>query len=365
MAHEINNPVSSIMLNTPVLKRILNDIHPILEAYSNQEPSITYGGFSSAYLKDNLDQLLSDISDGADRIAMLVKRLKDFARKTDIIEKNSMNLNEAVENAVKLSHATARKSAIDLMLIPGNDLPAMIGHRQSIEQIALNLIINAIQAIDHDNGKITVTTGCRKTDQHLFIKVSDNGRGIDPSIHDKIFDPFVTTRQTEGGTGLGLSVTYTLVNEHDGEITFQSRNGRGTTFTVLFPTAKRRHPAKILVVDDEPRVRRMLIKTLAKDRAYNVQEAADGIEALIKIGIEQPDLLILDIMMPKMDWLEVCKAIKNSSKLSDMDTIIITGLPDDPKLKKIADLGFTDICPKPFDREELLARVHRILTAKG
>jgi len=82
---------------------------------------------------------------------------------------------------------------------------------QSIEQIILNLIINASQAIDHDRGKVEIVTGFEKRTGQIFTSISDNGRGIDQSISDRIFDPFVTDRQADGGTGLGLSITYKLV----------------------------------------------------------------------------------------------------------------------------------------------------------
>ena len=101
----------------------------------------------------------------------------------------------------------------------------------------MNLTINAIAAIDHDHGKIIIATGIRQKEERIYVSVSDNGRGIDPFISDKIFDPFFTTRQEEGGTGLGLSVTHNLVKVHDGEITFESEKGKGTTFTIKLPVS--------------------------------------------------------------------------------------------------------------------------------
>jgi signal transduction histidine kinase len=146
-----------------------------------------------------------------------------------------MELNTAVLNAVRLIETTLRKSNILLKYELEEKSPVIEGNLQSIEQIIMNIAINATQAIKHTKGRIEIATGLEKTNGKAFITISDNGQGIDPTIADKIFDPFVTTRQAEGGTGLGLPITYNLVEAHGGEITFKSAEGEGTSFTVAFP----------------------------------------------------------------------------------------------------------------------------------
>jgi signal transduction histidine kinase len=301
MAHEINNPNSLIMLNVPILQDIWRDIQPVIKQHALKEPRKKYGGLTYSYLDKKLETLLSDMHAAATRISGITKNLMTFARKSDIADKQPMKVNDSVENAIRLAQTTLRKSGIDLEYVLSEDLPLMQGNHTSIEQIVVNLLINALQAIDHDQGKIKLTTGVTKKDARVFISVADNGRGIDPSISDKIFNPFVTTRQAEGGTGLGLSVTYSLVKAHDGEITFESKVGKGTVFTVSFPIQLRKIPAKILVVDDDKSIRRVLILALAKTQDYAVEEASNGTEALVKLGTYRPDLLILDIFMPAMD----------------------------------------------------------------
>jgi CheY-like chemotaxis protein len=120
------------------------------------------------------------------------------------------------------------------------------------------------------------------------------------------------------------------------------------------------------VVDDDQTIRKMLIKALAqnRDRPYLLEEAANGIEASIKLGTYRPELLILDIFMPEMDGLEVCRIIKNEPQLADMKVIITTGYPDHAKLDEIAQLGFTNFIYKPFDLIEFVKLVEAIL-AKG
>ena len=137
---------------------------------------------------------------------------------------------------MRLAQTTLRTSAVEVNLQFGEDLPDIDGNLQSIEQIILNIIINAVQAIDHDQGKIDVTTGYRNQDGRVYIRITDNGRGISTAISDKIFLPFITDKQSEGGTGLGLSVSYSLVKAHKGEIVFDTTPGEGTTFTVYLPS---------------------------------------------------------------------------------------------------------------------------------
>jgi PAS domain S-box-containing protein len=360
-AHEINNPINLIMYNIPLLQKVWHDFLPVLNEYAERNPVRKYGGLTYDFLDKNLDQLLLDMDMAASRVAKIVTDLKNFARQSNVADKKTMQLNTAVENAMRLAQTTLRKSGVFLELDLDPDLPLIKGNLQSIEQIILNIIINAVQAIDHDQGKIKITTGFQNKYGRIYIAISDNGRGVAPSISDKIFDPFVTDKQAEGGTGLGLSVTYSLVKAHDGEISFKSKEGKGTTFTVTFPTTLKRNAARILVVDDDKSMRELLAKTLTADRPYLVDQASNGIEACIRLGTYRPDLLILDMFMPEMDGLEVCRNIKAEPQFSDMKVIVTTGFPEDPNLKELAELGFTNIHYKPFSLTDFLNVVDNIL----
>jgi CheY-like chemotaxis protein len=278
-----------------------------------------------------------------------------------VVEIGPVQVNAAVENALRLAQTTLRKSGVQIELDLIENMPLIEGNLESIEQIILNIVINAIEAIDHDQGSIQISTGFQVKDGLIFIRITDNGRGIHPSISDEIFLPFVTDKQTQGGTGLGLSVTYSLVKAHEGDISFQSRQGEGTTFTVYLPTLLRLKAPRILVVDDDEVIRRIVIEALTLDRIYLVEEAANGIEASIKLGTYRPDLLILDIFMPEMDGLEVCRIIKKEPEFADMQVIITTGYPDHAKLSEVAELGFSIIFSKPVDLRELVKTVDKLL----
>jgi signal transduction histidine kinase len=361
VAHEINNPINLIMYNLPLLEKIWLDFLPILMERKQREPERKFGGLAYDFLADNLDQLVADMEMAARRIAKTVSDLKNYSRQSNVAEKVSLQVNSAVKNALRLAQSTLRKSDVNIKLKLADDLPDIEGNLQSIEQIILNITINAIHALNHSRGEIEITTGLRIKDGMVYIRITDNGRGISPAIADKIFLPFVTDKQSEGGTGLGLSVTYSLVKAHDGEIDFETSRDRGTSFNIYLPTPLKHQAAKILVVDDDDAIRQILVEALTMDRKYLVEEASNGIEGSIKLGTYRPDLLILDIFMPEMDGLEVCRNICSETELSDLKVIITTGHPNHPKLDEVVNLGFTNILSKPFDLLNLVKDVETIL----
>lgn len=363
VAHEINNPINLIMYNLPLIRKIWVDFLPIMMEQKQKTPAKKFGGFSYEFLEENLAQLIADMDMAANRVAKIVADLKNFSRQSNVVEKHPMQINTAVKNALRLAQTTLRKSGVQLDLELSDELPLMEGNLESIEQVVLNILINAIQASDRRPGRIKISSGFQIQDGRIFVKIRDNGAGVSPAIADRLFLPFVTDKQAEGGTGLGLSVSYSLVKAHGGQITFQSRPGEGTVFTVYLPTILKRQAPKILVVDDDKVIREMLIEALTLDRLYLVEEAANGIEASIKLGTYRPDLLILDIFMPEMDGLEVCRIIKTEPELSAMKVIVTTGYPQHPKLDEVVQLGFTNVFSKPFDLWELVKTVERLFAA--
>ena len=327
VAHEINNPINLIMYNLPLIQKIWSDLLPVLMAQKKKKPNQKFGGFTYGFLEDNLTQLVADMDMAANRVAKIVSDLKNFSKQSNVAEKSMVQVNAAVKNAMRLAQTTLRKSGVRVQLDLDENLPLIEGNLQSIEQIILNIIINAIQAIDHSEGVIRIATGFQRKDARIGLQITDNGRGISEAIADK---------------------------------------GKGTRFTVLFPTLLKREAVKILIVDDDQTIREMLIDalTLDRDRPYLIEEAANGIEATIKLGTYRPDLLILDIFMPEMDGLEVCRIIKNEAELSDMKVIISTGYPQHPKLDEMAKMGFTNVIYKPFDLLEFVKQVETILAAE-
>ena len=361
IAHEINNPMNLILNNAPLLRRIWVDFLPILKDSAAEDPQKKFGGLPLAFLEQNLDSLIADVVLAANRVTKIVGDLKNFARQSRVTNKKAININEAVENALRLAQTTIKNAGTNIKLNLSPDMPMMEGNLQNIEQIILNLLINALQAINHEKGLIKIETGVRQKEGNVFVSVADNGKGIDPSISDRLFDPFVTNKKDEGGTGLGLTISYNLLKAHNGEIVFKSEKGEGTTFSICFPPIEQSDKTKILVVDDDPVIRKMLIKILATRRDYLVDEACNGVEACIKLGTFRPTLLVLDVFMPDMDGVEVCRAIANDPELDDVKVVITTGFSRNPKLEEIERLGYTKIITKPFNLKEFIELIGNTL----
>jgi signal transduction histidine kinase len=361
VAHEINNPLNLILYNLPLLRQVWSDLLPVLLDLGPSAGERKFGGLAIGFLKENLAQMLADTELAASRIAKTVADLKHYCRQSDAADRHPLNLNTAVQNALRLARATLKKAGISLRTELDEAIPEIEGDLPNIEQVVLNILVNAAQAIDHDHGEIVVRTGYSSKDGRARLEIEDNGRGVSPRIRERIFLPFVTDKQAQGGTGLGLSVSFRLVQAHGGEIRFEDRPGGGTVFIVSLPTAFNRRAPKILVVDDDPQVRQILREALLLNRAYRIEEASNGIEGSLRIGTYRPDLLILDVFMPEMDGLEVCRHLRNESALSGMQVIVTTGYPNHPKLAEIAALGFTHVIEKPFDIPRLLATVAALL----
>ena len=363
MAHEINNPINLITFNINLLDKVWRDVLPILEQSDRAEPQRKYGGLSFRFLTGNIGQMHHDMGIAATRISKIITDLKNFAKKTEITDIEPVQINRAVNNALRLAQPSINTAGVSVNLQLNEDLPRIMGNQHNIEQIILNLVLNAVQAIAHADGRIDIQTGYDTRNDRIYLHVRDNGRGIAPSIENKIFDPFVTDRLHEGGTGLGLAVTYSLTKAHDGDIHFETRAKQGTVFKVAFPPKRKPRGAKILIVDDEKWNREVLMTTLNRERSYMVDEASNGVEACIKLGSYRPDLLILDMFMPHMDGLEVCRTIRNTPELAGMRVLLTTGFPGHPKLDEAAQLGFSNVFFKPIKMDDLLRKVDDLLAS--
>jgi len=361
VAHEINNPNSLIMFNVPLLQDIWRDVLPVIKEHHASDPNRKYGGLQVDFLERKLGQLLDQMKQAADTIASVVDTLKSFYKRSEDQQKKPVDMNEAVGNAVKLAGSTLRRARIRIHTELDPALPAMWAAPQAMEQILVNLLINAVQAITHEAGEIRIATIFDAAAREICIRIADNGKGIAPDIAPRVFDPFFTTRQRDGGSGIGLSLTYRLVTDHQGRIGFESEPEKGTTFTIAFPVMTQEHPVRILVADDDEQTRGMLRESLVAHFKAEVTEAVNGTDACIKLGRGKPDLLILDLSMPGMDGLEVCRIIQDTPDLCDLEVLIITGLPDDPRVRQIAAMGFSHIFAKPIDFKILMREIDRLL----
>jgi CheY-like chemotaxis protein len=160
-------------------------------------------------------------------------------------------------------------------------------------------------------------------------------------------------------------VSYSIVKAHDGDITCVSSKGEGAVFNIRFPINARKKLIKILIADDDHALQKLMYRILDKEGRYQIEKAFNGTEALIKLGTFQPDLLILDLFMPQMNGLEVCKSIINEKKLSKMEVMVITGSPQSDELQMIKDIGFKHIFTKPIDIKAFVGDVEKISMNMG
>ncbi len=240
VAHEINNPVGFIKSNFGSLQSYSQDFKQAIEKYQalfkqmdNQDLIKQAQAINDEYeidfIIEDIDSLISESSEGINRVEEIVKSLKHFSR-VDSNEWEEASVNEGIESTLKVvAHelkyvATIEKDYGELSNI--QCLP------MQVNQVIMNLLINASQAIKED-GKIGIVT--KQEGDYVFVKITDNGQGIEEKNLIKIFDPFFTTKPIGEGTGLGLSLSFNIIQKHKGEMTVDSEVGKGTTFTIKLP----------------------------------------------------------------------------------------------------------------------------------
>jgi signal transduction histidine kinase len=235
VAHEINNPVTSALLNTQTLRKVWDGVLPILDERSQKEGDFRVGGMTYKEIRERMPMLLSHIEDGTRRVRDIVTDLKDFARETPSERSDDIDVNEVVLKAVGLVSNLIKKSTNDFSVDYTPNPPAFKGNAQRIEQVIINLVMNACQALSDSERAVRVRTGRDPDEACVFVEVQDEGVGVPPQVMQRLKDPFFTTKRDTGGTGLGLAISDRIVRDHEGRMTFISEQGRGTTVRVYFP----------------------------------------------------------------------------------------------------------------------------------
>lgn len=251
IAHEINTPLAyvknslgSVAGKLPDVKQLIVETNKLLKLMEDTSPDparlqAKYAAvrglinhFAEQQALAELGQLANDGLYGIEQISEIVLNLKNFSR-LDRSKVSSFNLNEGLDSALilakhELKHLSVKKHF--------NDIPAITCSPSQLNQVFLNLINNAAQAIESGSGEITLATRMEGAD-HVAVEIADNGKGIPPEIMSKIFDPFFTTKAVGKGTGLGLSISYKIIEQHGGSISVDSTVGQGTRFTIVLPLA--------------------------------------------------------------------------------------------------------------------------------
>ncbi len=331
--------------------------------------------------EEAIRKVLDTVADGCRRGADIARNLLSFAR-PEAPERKRCNIVECVEAALRLAHRELENAHVEVVRSYSPDTPPVYADRSQMQQVFLNLIINAEHAMPN-GGRLTVEVAVAPPsdgDEAEFVRVSvrDTGVGIPPQHLKSIFDPFFTTKTQEGsgrprGTGLGLSVVRSIVAAHQGRIEVESAVGRGTTFHIYVPVAAadaeeaeagdaltlaQGQPSgpklRVLLADDEEALRDVLTDFLTM-LGHEVLTASDGAEALQLLAEQKVDVVVSDLLMPHVNGTEILAAAKRLER--PCPVILITGQDDQEMEQEVLQAGALAVIRKPFD----LAHVRQVL----
>jgi signal transduction histidine kinase len=249
VAHEINNPISFVFSNFGTLDDYVAALLRVLREYQEAEPYIADAARKARiaqlrmqteldYLIDDVPVLMSESREGIERVRKIVQDLKDFSRVDGHQDWQWVDLHQGIDSTLNIVNNEVKYKA-DVVKEYGR-IPEVECLPSQINQVILNTVVNGAQAITGPRGRITVRTGCDA--DHVWIEIADNGPGIPKAIQSRIFDPFFTTKPIGSGTGLGLSLSYGIIQKHQGRIDVKSEPGSGTTFRIVLPILQKRAP---------------------------------------------------------------------------------------------------------------------------
>ncbi|WP_374580940.1 ATP-binding protein [Pseudoduganella sp.] len=251
VAHEINNPIGYIFSNFGTLQGYLDSLFAMLDAYQQAEAALADPALAARlralreqveldFLRQDIPTLMQESKEGIVRVRHIVQDLKDFSRVDSAQEWVWADLRQGLDSTLNIVANEIKYKAEVVRAYA--EIPDIECLPLQINQVAMNLLVNAAHAIGPMRGRIELRTGC--DGEHVWFSVGDNGCGIAPEHLDRIFDPFFTTKEVGKGTGLGLSLSYGIVQKHQGRIDVESALGRGTTFRVTLPRRRPAHEEK-------------------------------------------------------------------------------------------------------------------------
>jgi CheY-like chemotaxis protein len=353
VAHELNNPLSGVLGYAQLVQSAVKD--------------------------DDLRRDVNRIEASARRCQRIIYNLLSFARKHPT-EKKAHDLNDCVGRVLDLKAYHLRAANIEVVRQLDPELPRGLFDFHQIEQVVLNLLNNAEHAIQSRGGSGIITLRSRLEGDHLRLDVHDDGPGVPPDVRDRIFDPFFTTKEGNRGTGLGLSVSYGIVKEHEGSIELISA-GAGACFRLQLPVAVEKAPEieeqpalsadrgllqgrRILVAEDEPVVSQLLARILESDGAV-VTLAHDGREAWERLAEADFDLIVADMRMPNVDGQQLYEMVAAERPEMVRRFVFSTG-----DLVRQETIRFLERLPnrilaKPLDVETVRRVVHQALAASS
>ena len=237
VAHEINNPNHFIKINVMLLQKMWEDLRPMFYHKMKESPDFKLGNIPGDKLEDSIDDLLFGIKDGAERIEKIIDSLKAYMRNVPSDIKETFNLHNAIENVVFLLKNQMEKATNKFTIERKNKNIMIKGVQQKIEQVIVNVLQNACQALTSREQSIKIEVSIDPSGKLGIIKIKDTGIGIESDNLPFVTDPFFTTKREIGGTGLGLSISSSILEEHEGDFSFNSEVGKGTVVKIILPLA--------------------------------------------------------------------------------------------------------------------------------
>ncbi|MEJ2739342.1 MAG: PAS domain S-box protein, partial [Dehalococcoidia bacterium] len=349
IAHEINNPLTSVIGYAQLLMK--KDI------------------------PEDIKEDISIIHEGAQRVSGIVNRMLTFARQRKPKREYS-DINSIIETTLELREYSLRNNNIKVVRQFAPDLPMTVADNGQLQQVFLNIIVNAETEMKLAHGKGTLIIKTRTKGRKIQISFTDDGPGIAKELLARLFDPFFTTREVGQGTGLGLSVCHGIISEHGGQIYVESVQGKGATFTVELPVIESVDrldqdntdistdygvkKAKILVVDDEATIRQYLSQLLIRE-GYKVESVEDAATALEIIRYKRFSLLLLDVKMPSMNGMELYIQLQDIAKSLAKRVLFMTGdTMGEDTYRFFRETGAHYIT-KPFNETELKEKIRSML----
>jgi PAS domain S-box-containing protein len=338
VAHDFNNSLAAILGRAQLLRRQTQD--------------------------EALVRNLEIIQTAAEDAAATVRRIQTFARKSPGKEFEQLEVSGLLNDAIEITRTRwqneARLRGLDYeVTLYADHGHHTFGSASELREVFVNLIVNAVDAMPN-GGKLKINCVADKT--RLKLQFADNGTGMPEDVRQKIFDPFFTTKGAHG-TGLGLSVSYSIIERHEGSISVASNIGEGTVFTIELPAsevaaASVSEPTNnvavpklsILVVDDEPAVRETLAEMLEL-MGHRVVLAESGQSALQLLGANECELVFTDLAMPDMDGWETSREIRK--RWPDMNVVLVTGYGSGTLPPAGEDHLVDGIIGKPFDFSQI------------
>jgi two-component system NtrC family sensor kinase len=353
VAHELNNPLTSVIGFADLLQHL--QLEPKYQGY------------------------LVHISKSATRCHKIVNSLLGFSRQHEP-ERKPVRLNEIADAVIEIIAYDLRTSNVTLNKEYQPNLPPTLGDAHQLQQVILNIISNARQAIEafRRDGQITLRTGF--TDTQVWMRIKDNGPGIPRDTLTRIFDPFFTTKPQGKGTGLGLSLCYGIMQEHRGSIRAESQPGEGTEFILELPIAEPSAPAplfrpdsappmklkaislNVLVIDDEESILH-LVQEVLRSEGHLVTSATSGQAALELIEQNRYDVIVSDWKMPGLSGINLFQELLVKNPVAAKRMLFMTGDVIKESFQDFLKKHNRTCLPKPFALREFHSAIAKIVHA--